>query len=227
MNTQIRSTHNLLIKCIGCFLFLLLVLALSSCSSNARAAGSSCNVDMGMRVTIDVTDVKPQVVINQLASNPDCAITVSPFVLKHVTLDVKNATVAEVLASMCQQIGCKYILNENHLTIKPLTIIDKMQADYREERNKKLQSRLCESMVFKDVPLSTVLKEISKATGLRIKAWKDEGDRMVTIDVGGMTVNEALKAIVLYVDGEGAVMIKMGGLFRSWGQHWLWGYPPP
>jgi hypothetical protein len=232
MNPQYRSTYNLLIKFIGCLFFILAVLALSSCSSNARAAGSSCYVDMGMRVTIDVTNVKPQSVFDQLAREPDCAITVSPFIRKHVTLDVENATVAEVLSIVCPQIGCKWILNANHLTIRPYTFIDKWQ-DHQweelnkkiEERNRKLQSRLCESMVFEDVPLSSVLKEISKATGLRIKPWKDEGDRIVTIDVGGMTADEALKAIIRSVDGEGVVLIKSGGFLSSYSQYWMWDYP--
>jgi hypothetical protein len=113
------------------------------------------------------------------------------------------------------------------LVLSSCTIIDKMQANYWEERNRILQSRLPEGMSFEEVPLSTVLEAISKASGLVIKPWEDEGDRKVTIDVGGMTVNEALKAIVLYVDGEGAVLIKMGGFNTSYGQHWLWGYPPP
>jgi hypothetical protein len=98
---------------------------------------------------------------------------------------------------------------------------------YMAERNSILQSRLPDGMIFNDVPLSTVLKEISKASGLTIKPWKDEGDRKVTIDVSGMTVEEALKAVVLYVDGEGAVLIEQKYLLHhSWGQHWLWDYPP-
>jgi hypothetical protein len=108
------------------------------------------------------------------------------------------------------------------------SIIDKMQANYWEERNTRLQSRLPEGMSFKEVPLSTVLEEISKASGLVIKPWKDEGDRKVTINVSGMTVDEALKAVVRYVDGEGAVLIEQKYfLHHSWGQYWLWGYPPP
>jgi hypothetical protein len=98
---------------------------------------------------------------------------------------------------------------------------------YMTERNSILQSRLLAGMTFEDVPLSTVLKEISKASGLTIKPWKDEGDRKVTIDVSGMTVDEALKAVVLYIDGEGAVVIEQKYfLHHSWGQYWLWGYPP-
>ena len=98
---------------------------------------------------------------------------------------------------------------------------------YMEERGRILQSRLPGGMIFEDVPLSTVLEQISNACGLEITPWKEEGDRMVTIDVSGMTVDEALKAVVLYVDGEGAVVIRQEYfLHQSWGQYWLWGYPP-
>ena len=113
------------------------------------------------------------------------------------------------------------------LFLSSCALFDKMQTKYWEDRNEKLQSRLPEGMSFEEVPLSTVLEEISQASGLEIKPWEDEGERMVTVDVSGMTVNDALKAVVLYIDGEGAVMIKMGGFNTTWGKHWLWGYPPP
>jgi hypothetical protein len=229
MNIQIHSAHKIMLKLIGCLLVFLVAIALSSCSPKARAADPSCYIDMGMRVTINVTDVKPQVVIDQLAANPDCAITLYPFVGKHVTVNVENATVSEVIGIICPQLKCKWIVNENHLTIRPYTIIDKWQDNHwveLEQRNIILQSSLPEGMVFEDVPLSAVLKEISQACGLTIKAWEDEGDRKVTMDVSGMTVDEALKAVIRYVDGEGAVLIKSGGLFGSYDQHWPWGYPP-
>lgn len=227
MNIQTKSKS--MIKMLG-FLFVLLAgIALSSCSSKARAVDPSCNIDMSMRVTIHVTDVKLQVVTDQLATNPDCAITVYPFFYKHVTVNVENATVSQVIGILCTQIKCKWFLNENHLTIRPYTIIDKWQdnkwVDLEHQRTI-LQSLLPEGTVFENVPLSAVLKEISKACGLTIKAWEDEGNRMVTMDVSGMTVDEALKAVIRYVDGEGVVLIKSGGLFGSYGQHWPWGYPP-
>jgi hypothetical protein len=226
MKSQTHSDSNK--KILVLVIVLVATLALSSCASRVRAEGPYCDVDMKMRVTIDVTDVKPQVVFDQLAGEPACAITVSPFLWKHVTLHVENAPVAEVLAKVCSQIRCKYILNGNHLTIKPYTIIDRMKAKQGEEfnmemeqRNRILQSRLPEGMRFEDVPLSTVLMEISKASCLDIKPWKDEGDRKVTLDVSGMTVNDALKAVVRYVNGEGAVLIKLTYRFPpAYGQHW-------
>jgi hypothetical protein len=232
MNTQTRSKS--MEKTIQFFFILLAFLVLSSCSPKDQVNNPSCSTNMWKRVTIDVTDAKPQVVFDQLAHELDCAISVSPFVRKHVTLQVENARIYEVLASVCSQIGCKDILYEDHLAIKPLTIMDKMRAKqweefYRmmEERKRILQSRLPEGMTFEDVPLSSVLQDISQVSGLNIRPWKDEGDRKVTIDVSGMTVDEALKAVVLYVDGEGAVLIEQKYfLHHSWGQYWLWGNPP-
>jgi len=231
MNTQTCS--KLMEKMIGILFVLLAVLVLTSCSGKNQADNPACYVDMGMRVTIDVTDVKPQVVFDQLAQNPDCAITVSPFVRKHITLHVENATVSQVLAMVCPQIGAKYIYNEGHLVIKPITVVDKREARKWEEfnrdmaeRNRKLQSRLPEGMRFENATLSSVLEEISKASGLVIKPWRGEGNRKVTIDVSGMTVNEALKAIVLQVDGRGAVMIKLSyGFPPGYIQHWLVNMP--
>jgi hypothetical protein len=231
---KIQTRFKSMKKMIQFFFILFAVLVLTSCSSGKQVDESSCYINMGMRVTIDVTAAKPRVVFDQLARELDCAISVSPFVRQHVTLQVENATVSEVLAGVCSQIGCKYISNENHLAIKPITIIDKMRAKQweefnrmMEERNRILQSRLPDGMSFEDVPLSTVLNEISKASGLKIKPWQDEGDRKVTIDVSAMTVNGAIKAVVLYVDGEGAVLIRQKYfLHHSWGQYWPWGYPP-
>ena len=98
---------------------------------------------------------------------------------------------------------------------------------YMAERNSILQSHLPAGMTFDDVPLSTVLEEISKASGLTIKPWKDEGDRKVTLDLSSMTIEEAIKAVLLYVDGEGAVLIEQKYfLHHSWGQYWPWGHLP-
>ncbi len=48
-------------------------------------------------------------------------------------------------------------------------------------------------MRFDGVPLKNVLDSIGKNSGLKLRPWKDEGIRKVTIDVGGKTVDEALK----------------------------------
>lgn len=120
------------------------------------------------------------------------------------------------------------------LVLSSCSLFDKIQAyqreefdRYMEERGRILQSRLPEGMNFEDVPLSNVLEQISNTCGLEIKPWKDEGDRKVTINLSGMTVDDALKAVVLCVGGEGAVVIRQKYfLHDTYGQYWLWGYPP-
>lgn len=225
MNTQNRFTS--LGKKIQFLVILLTILVLSSCSPWVQSDTPSCSTNMRMRVSINVTHVKPRVVFDQLARTPDCVVSVSPFVWRRVTLQVKNASVSEVIATVCQQIRCTYILNGDHLTIKPITSFDKRQARDMEERNKILKSRLPEGMSFEDIPLGTVLEKISKESGRDFKPWKDEGDRRVTIDVSGMTVEEAIKAVLFNVGSEGAVMIQLKYRFpRAYGQYWPWGYPP-
>jgi hypothetical protein len=202
-------------KKIGFWFVLLVVLVLSSCSSENQADKSSCYVDMGMRVTINVTDVKPKVVFDQLAPEPDCAITVRSGVRQHITLHMEDATVTEVLAAACRQIECKYTFDGQHLFISHLTFLDKLvmrarqrDAQAQDEWQRKFEVHLPEGMRFEDATVSSVLAEISTVSGLEITPWEGEGDRKVTLNLGGMTVDEALEAIVRYIDGEGVVMVK-------------------
>jgi hypothetical protein len=208
MNAQIRSNHNLTRIVIGSLFIILAVLALFSCSTKALEEWAACSVDMDKLVTIDVTDVEPQVVIDQFAQDPDCAITVSPYVSKHVTLHVENATVSEVLASVCSQTNSKYTYDGRHLVISPLTWLEKRNYRAAAEWHKKFEMRMPTGMYFEDARVSYVLAEISKVSGLEITPWPGEGSRKVTLDISGMTVDEALKAVVIQIDGEGAVMVK-------------------
>lgn len=231
MNTKIFSNRNGSNIGISFLLVLLAALALTSCYSTARADGS-CYISMNKRVTINVTDARPREVFDQLSDQLECKITAYPFFMRKVTVQLEDARLSDVIVAIIPQLHAKYIYNEGQLSIKPLTITDMMLAKQREEfnkmmaeRHKILQSRLPEGMTFEDVPLSSVLDEISKVSGLEIKPWQDEGDRKVTVDVSGMIVDEALKAVVIYVDGEGAVLIRQKYfLHHSWGQHWFWGY---
>ena len=207
MNNQARSKS---VGRITRFLALFLaVVVLSSCSFAEQADRSSCSVDMDMRVTIDVTDVAPKVVFNQLAPEPDCAITVYPWVRQHLTLHMQNATVAQVLAAACEQIECKYTFDGQHLTISVLNLVDKHKMQAQEEWQRKFEVRMPEGMHHDDATVRSVLEEISEVSGLEITAWEGEGDQTVTLDISGMTVDEALKAVVRQIDDcEGVVMVE-------------------
>jgi hypothetical protein len=169
----------------------------------------------GNACAIDVTNVEPKVVFGRLARKPDCAITIYPGIRQHITLHRKDATVTEVLADVCEQIECKYTFDGQHLFISHLTFLDKlvMQARQRNEQaqdewQSKFDVRLPKGMLFEDATVSSVLTEISTVAGLEITPWKGESDWKVTLDLSGMTVDEALEAVVRYIDGEGVVMVK-------------------
>jgi type II secretory pathway component GspD/PulD (secretin) len=177
----------------------------------------SAQTDLGRRVTIDVTEAAPQKVFESLARSLGCTITVDPAVKKAVTLRVVEMTANDVIVMVCQSIGCEYRFDGKDLFVKPLSGARKRQIASMEAHSKKLQSRLPAGMHFDGKPLKCVLDTVGQATGLELRPWKDEGSRKVTIDVGGMVVDEALAAIVRQIGGEGVVMMRTWA--GSWGQH--------
>lgn len=194
---------------------------LAACLALAIAAASpaSGQTNLGRRVTIDVTGVAPQKVFELLARELDCTITVDPAVKKPVTLRVVDMPVTDILSMICRSIECEYRFDGKNLFIKPLSATRRRQIASMEEHSRKLESRLPMGMHFDGTPLKDVLDAIGKAAGLKLRPWKDEGSRKVTIDVGGKTVDEALEAIVRQIDGEGVVMMRTWA--GSWGQHRL------
>lgn len=212
MKTQTWSRS---MKSIARYLFILLgILALSSCSAGDRAASSSCAIER--HVTIDVTDARPREVFDQLSKQLNCKITIFPFFLHTVTVHMKNVRASDILVAVIPQLDAKWIYNVGgQLSVMPLTPIDKRANKAREETfrqlaemNRKFETHLPEGMVFIDVPMETVLDEISNVSGLEITPMEGEADRLVTVDVSGNTVDKALETIVRYVDGEGSVVVK-------------------
>lgn len=204
-----------------CFSVLLMVLMVSACSPENRAGKTNCNVNMEKLVTINVTDVSPRVIFDQLEKDLDCNITIFPGIYKHVTLKLNNATVNEVLADVCgKQIQCQFTYNGGRLSIAPRTFIQNMRIRAQEKWFQKFEVHLPDGMQFENAPLTTVLADISKASGLDIKPWAGEGDRLVTADLSGMTVEEGLSVVVRQVSSEGVVMVKMWSR-NSYAQHRL------
>ena len=190
----------------------------------AAALPASAQTNLGKRITIDVTDVAPQKVFELLARELDCKITVDRAVKKPLTLRVGDMPANDIIVRICQSIKCEYRFDGQNLFIQALSAgrrhyAASMEVMSREagERSRRLESRLPAGMHFDGSPLQDVLDTIGKAAGLKLRPWKDEGGREVTIDVGGKTVNEALEAVVRQIDGEGVVMMRTGGR-GSWGQ---------
>ena len=180
--------------------------------------------NLGKRVTIDVTGAVPQKVFELLASELDCEITVDRAVKKPLTLRLVDRPASDIIVTICQSIKCEWLFDGKNLFIKPLSAgrnaaSMKVFSKRMEERSRKFESRLPAGLRFDGTPLKNVLDTIGTTAGLKLRPWKDEGGRKVTIDVGGKTVNEALEAVVRQIDGEGVVMTQLGR--GSWSQYRL------
>jgi hypothetical protein len=117
---------------------------------------------------------------------------------------------SEILVAVCPQLDAKWIYNVGgQLSIMPLTARDKRNIQAQEEWWKKFKIILPQGMRFEEASVSSVLAEISTVSGLAITPWEGEGDRKATLDLSGMTVDEALEAVVRQIDNcEGVVLIK-------------------
>jgi hypothetical protein len=183
----------------------------------ASAPAALAQTDTGKHVSIDVTEVAPQHVFDLLAKALNCKFTVDPAVNRPLTLRVVDTPVVEILSIICRSIECEYRFDGKDYWIKPLSESRRRQTAAMEEHFRKLESRLPTGMRFENKPLSQVLDVIAKASGLALRPWKGEGNRYLSADVGGKTVNEALEAVVRQIDGEGVVMIRTWD--GSWGQY--------
>jgi len=192
--------------------------------SVAAASPASAQTNLGTRVTIDVTGAAPQKVFELLAHELDCEITVDRAVKKPLTLRLVDRPASDIIVTICQSIECEWRFDGKNLFIKPLSAgrnaaSMKEFSKRMEERSRKFESRLPAGLHFDGTPLQDVLDTIGTTAGLKLRPWKDEGVRKVTIDVGGKTVNEALEAVVRQIDGEGVVMTQLGR--GSWSQYRL------
>jgi hypothetical protein len=193
----------------------------------AAAPPASAQTNLGKRITIDVTEVTPQKVFELLAHELNCKITVDRAVKKPLTLRLVDRPASDIIVAICQSIQCEWRFDGKNLFIKPLSAGMRRNAasmkefsKRMEERSRKFESRLPAGMHFDGTPLQDVLDTIGKTAGLKLRPWKDEGGRKVTVDVGDKTVNEALEAILRQIDGEGVVMLQTGGR-GSWSQYRL------
>ena len=123
----------------------------------AAVSPTSGQTNLGRRVTIDVTEVTPQKVFEQLARELDCRITVDSAIKKPLTLRAVDTPVSDILSTICRSIQCEYRFDGKNLFIKPLSAGRRRQMASMEEHSRKLDSRLPAGMRFDDTPLKDVL----------------------------------------------------------------------
>ena len=172
------------------------------------SASAWSQTDLGKRVSIDVNSVAPQEVFGSLARSLGCEASVDPAVQQPVTLRVVDVSARTALSAICESIGCRYRLDGNKLVIEPLlpkTQEKVVTARIKADRLQILKKPLPQGLRFENVPLSSVLKAVSDASGFDISIEPTDPDKKVTVDVSGQTFQEALKRIIT-VAGTGNVV---------------------
>jgi len=126
-----------------------------------------------------------------------------------ITLRRADARVADILATLSQLIDCEWRFDGKNLYIRPMPASRKHMQRAQDAFDKKLASPLPAGLRFESVPLKSALNAVGKAARLELQPWRDEGDHQVTLDVGGKTVDEALKDLIAQIpSAEGVVMIR-------------------
>jgi hypothetical protein len=204
----------------------------------AVPASVSAQTSLDKRVTIDVTEVAPGQVMELLARavgctfevgsgsmqsiktmlgmKEPCRFFVDPAVTQPLTMRLVNVPVSSVLPMICKSIGCEYRFDGTNVWLKPLSDRRKRDDAARMAYYRKMQAPLPQNMRFVNVTLVNVLKALSAASGMDLEPWKDEGSRLVTIDVSGKALDQALQAIVAQIDGYGYVRV------RTWDGSMAW-----
>ena len=172
-------------------------------------AVSADTTDLGRRITLAVTNASPQHVFGLLAEVLQCRIKVDPGLKTPITLRVVDARIRDILPALSRLIDCEWRFDGTNLFIRPMPESRKRSQHAMDAFEKKLKSPLPAGMQFDGLTLKSALGAIGKAAGLKLRPWKGEGDRKVTLDVGGKTVDEALKALIAQIpNAEGVVMIQ-------------------
>ena len=175
-----------------------------------RKRASMDQIDLGKRISIDVNAVSPQEVFGSIASSLGCEFSVDSAVQQPVTLRVVNVTARTALSVISESIGCQYRLDGKKLVIEPLR--QKTKDATESSRLKRVQllenfkKPLPQGLRFENVPLSSVLEAISRASDFEITVEPIQADKRITIDVSGQTIQEALRRIISSA-GAGSVVM--------------------
>ena len=142
------------------------------------------------RLSIDVNGVAPRQVLESIARAADCTLALDPNVTRRVTMRVSRITVRTALDAVCESIGCAWKVEKGSLRVDAQA---GRGVDERLDRLKqRVERRLPPSMKFEGIPLREVLAALSKAGGDRFTASDADAGRIVTVDLGGYTVGDAL-----------------------------------
>ena len=175
------------------------------------------------RVTLDLKDVVPASAFKALADAIGVTVTVDDAVTAPVDIKVRNVSAKTALDAMCESVGCEWTLAGGHLEIRPQKTFSIRAYSKAEESGPgklartqvvldTLKQKLPADMRFEGAPLDQVSARLGEALGLPVRlTCKDPTVRTLTIDLGGQTLQSALKLLAERETQPGAVWQVMIG----------------
>jgi len=169
-----------------------------------------------------------------LGIEQQCFFWLHPAVTQPQTMLLVNVPVSIVLPTISQSIGCEYRFDGTNVWIKPgskgtktgrreggadlrpVGVDSPNREAGRAEFWRTLRTPLPRNLRFTNATFSNVLDALAAVSGMDLEPWKDEGRRLVSIDVSGKPLVDALQAIVTHIDGYGYVRV------RDWDGEMTW-----
>jgi type II secretory pathway component GspD/PulD (secretin) len=202
----------------------LLCLLVLTCSAPALAQDATAK-----RVTLDLNGVTPAAALKAVSDAIGVTANVDAAVTDPVDITVRNVSARTALNAICESIGCRWTLTGNTLVVKPLTasmagrvkydvrvaVLDKGKASARTQvLLNALKQKLPADMKFENAALDEVSKHLTEALKMPVEIrCKDASVETLTVDLGDLTLQEALKTIVEQeVRAKAAWWLKIGPL---------------
>jgi len=163
-------------------------------------------------------------VFRNIISGLGLELQLDPKVEGPVTIWVKDVSARTALNVVCESLGCQWRVTGNRLVVSQTpgasgrllaiqgsgSVSVKLAPDKRKELATDTLSRfkkpLPVDMQFRDVPVSTILRAMSEASGLEITADEPLASQHVTLTGTEKTVQDALNAIVKHAGGKIAML---------------------
>ncbi len=204
----------------------LALLALAAFLAAAAAVqAQKPTLDSRLDVRFEATPVAD--VLRHIVSGLGLELQLDPAVQGPVTLWVTHVSARTALNVVCDSVGCEWKVNGKRLVVsrladaspKPVvwspSPVAVMVADAATRKTVSIDLRermrrpLPVDMQLQDVPVSTVLRAMSEASGLQITADEPLASTRVTLTSSEKTVADALQAIVKQAGGYNIAMFSV------------------
>lgn len=159
---------------------------------------------LGKRVSLDLKAMAPAEAFKVLAESIGMTVTVDPAVTAPVDIVVRNVSARTALNTICESIACRWTSDAAGITVRPAgadggkTAGKASRPPGNADRVRGLLGLVLPAgLKFENASIPTVSARLSEATRMQIAiSCDDPAVQTITADVGGMTVQKALGAIM-------------------------------